>query len=108
MCKSVPQMPVRSMRMRTSLMPTFGSGTSCSHRPGSDLSFTSAFMDNKIVVFLSSIFQTFAEERGTEKKAAEGDCLRKSLAQHGNTFWDRDVRIFLSFELEGDKSSISS
>src|SRR6185436_7781241 len=44
MCRSVPQIPVRWTRMRTSLMPGFGSGTSLSHSPRSALLFTSAFM----------------------------------------------------------------
>src|SRR4030095_739363 len=44
MCRSVPQMPVRWMRMSTSLMPGRGSGTSLSHNPRSALLFTSAFM----------------------------------------------------------------
>jgi hypothetical protein len=34
MWRSVPQIPVRWTRMRTSLMPTAGSGTSMSRRPG--------------------------------------------------------------------------
>src|SRR6267142_5825497 len=44
-------MPVRSMRMRTSLMPILGSGTSSSQRPCSDFLFTRAFM-------ISSLFGT--------------------------------------------------
>src|SRR5919198_3342177 len=43
MCRSVPQMPVRWTRIRTSLMPISGSATSSSHRPGSARLFTSAF-----------------------------------------------------------------
>src|SRR5687768_10857726 len=43
MCRSVPQMPVRWMRILTSLMPTSGSGTSSSQRPGSARLFTRAF-----------------------------------------------------------------
>src|SRR4051794_11426715 len=42
MCRSVPQIPVRSTRIRTSLMPISGSGTSWSHSPGSGRAFTSA------------------------------------------------------------------
>src|SRR6185295_18726856 len=34
MCRSVPQIPVRSTRIRTSLMPISGSGTCVSVRPG--------------------------------------------------------------------------
>src|SRR5262249_7201618 len=44
MCRSVPQMPVRSTLMRTSLTPISGRGASSSHRPGSALRLTSAFM----------------------------------------------------------------
>ncbi len=43
MCRSVPQMPVRSTLISTSPGPTSGSGTSISHRPGSAFAFTSAF-----------------------------------------------------------------
>ena len=42
MCRSVPQIPVRSTRISTSLIPTSGSGTSSSHSPGSAWAFTSA------------------------------------------------------------------
>src|SRR5947209_15377343 len=44
MCRSVPQMPVFSTRISTSLMPMGGLGTSCRERPGLDSAFTSAFM----------------------------------------------------------------
>lgn len=44
MCRSVPQMPVRSTLISTSPGPYSGSGTSMSHRPGSALCLTSAFM----------------------------------------------------------------
>ena len=42
MCRSVPQIPVRSTRISTSLIPISGSGTSWSHSPGSAWAFTSA------------------------------------------------------------------
>src|SRR4051794_12251456 len=42
MWTSVPQIPVRRTRIRTSLMPCSGSGTSSSHRPGSARLFTRA------------------------------------------------------------------
>src|SRR5258707_8030783 len=51
MWTSVAQIPVRSMRMRTSLMPILGSGASSSQRPCSDFLFTRAFM-------ISSLFGT--------------------------------------------------
>src|SRR5687767_14831201 len=44
MWRSVPQIPVLCTRISTSLMPQVGSGTSCSHRPGSDFALTSAFI----------------------------------------------------------------
>ena len=44
MCRSVPQMPVRSTLISTSPGPTAGSGTSASHSPGSAFSLTSAFI----------------------------------------------------------------
>src|SRR6266702_3578914 len=44
MCRSVPQMPVRSTRINTSLMPIDGSGTSSSHKPGFAFFLTSAFI----------------------------------------------------------------
>src|ERR1035437_6978834 len=43
MCRSVPQMPVFSTRILTSLMPTAGSETSSIHNPRSALLFTNAF-----------------------------------------------------------------
>src|SRR5271157_4105039 len=43
MCTSVPQIPVRWTRIRTSLMPMMGSGMSLSQRPGSACALTSAF-----------------------------------------------------------------
>src|SRR6185437_6730224 len=44
-CRSVPQIPARKTRMSRSLMPTVGSGTSSSHRPGLASFLTSAFID---------------------------------------------------------------
>src|SRR5579864_6286515 len=44
MCRSVPQIPVASTRIFTSLMPGSGSGTFSSHRPRSARLFTSAFI----------------------------------------------------------------
>src|ERR1035441_4315409 len=44
MCTSVPQMPARCTRIRTSLMPMRGFSTSSSQRPGSFPLLTSAFM----------------------------------------------------------------
>src|SRR5260370_23041796 len=44
MCRSVPQMPVSSTRILTSLMPTWGSGTSSSHRPRASRLLTRAFI----------------------------------------------------------------
>ena len=43
MCRSVPQMPVRSTRISTSLIPTSGSGASTSQSPGRASDFASAF-----------------------------------------------------------------
>ena len=42
MCRSVPQMPVLRTRIRTSLIPISGSGTSSSQSPGSAFALTSA------------------------------------------------------------------
>src|SRR6266498_197616 len=44
MCKSVPQMPVFWTRIRTSLMPVLGTGTSSSQRPGFECALTRAFI----------------------------------------------------------------
>src|SRR5260370_31310704 len=44
MCRSVPQMPVGRTRILTSLMPTWGSGTSSSHRPRASRLLTGAFI----------------------------------------------------------------
>src|SRR6516165_3702993 len=44
MCRSVPQTPVLSTRIRTSSLPNPGTGTSSSLRPGSAPALTSAFI----------------------------------------------------------------
>src|SRR5215467_11461000 len=44
MCKSVPQTPVLSTRISTSSLPSAGTGTSSSQRPGSARALTSAFI----------------------------------------------------------------
>src|SRR6266436_869146 len=44
MCRSVPQIPVFETRIRTSLIPISGSGTSSSQRPSVALALTSARM----------------------------------------------------------------
>ncbi len=44
MCRSVPQIPVRSTRINTSLMPMPGTGTSSSQIPGSGFFLTRAFI----------------------------------------------------------------
>src|SRR5690348_12746161 len=54
MWTSVPQMPVRRISIKTSLMPTSGVGTSSSQRPGSDFFLTNAFMAFLGVVYLFS------------------------------------------------------
>src|SRR5882672_736086 len=50
MCRSVPQIPARSTRISTSLMPIFGTGTSSTDRPGLASRLTSASM----IVFIVS------------------------------------------------------
>src|SRR5678815_3678643 len=45
MWRAVPQIPVRSMRMSTSLRPHLGSGTSTGQRPGCALRLMRAFME---------------------------------------------------------------
>src|SRR5688572_10080516 len=54
MCTSVPQMPVRSTSISTSLMPTCGTGTSSSHSPCSRFFLTRAFIVFLIMVCESS------------------------------------------------------
>src|SRR6266853_4848646 len=44
MCTSVPQIDALRTRMSTSSPRTSGTGTSSSHRPGSALAFTTAFI----------------------------------------------------------------
>src|SRR6267142_5370653 len=44
MCTSVPQMDAFNTRISTSSPRTSGTGTSSSHRPGSALAFTTAFI----------------------------------------------------------------
>src|SRR5712691_4253397 len=45
MCRSVPQIPVLWTRIRTSLMPMAGTGTSRSSRPGPERTFTKASIE---------------------------------------------------------------
>src|SRR5579885_2963965 len=45
MWTSVPQIPARRTRIRTSLMPVLGASISSSHKPGSRLLLQSAFMN---------------------------------------------------------------
>jgi hypothetical protein len=56
MWTSVPQIPVRRTRIRTSLMPMVGSATSRSERPFSARSFTRAFTESFLP--LSAVFLT--------------------------------------------------
>src|ERR1700688_1185454 len=44
MCRSVPQIPVHSTRIFTSLIPGDGSGTFSSHNPSAAWLFTKAFI----------------------------------------------------------------
>src|ERR1700693_2455197 len=44
MCRSVPQIPVHSTRIFTSLIPGDGSGTFSSHNPSAARLFTKAFI----------------------------------------------------------------
>src|SRR3954452_6956083 len=57
MCRSVPQMPVRSTLIRTSLIPSSGSGTSWSQSPGFSWALTSARMRGppRISAFLDAL-----------------------------------------------------
>src|SRR5579859_3051030 len=48
MCRSVPQMPVRRTRIRTSPGPGVGSGTSRSQSPGAASAFTRAFKNRAL------------------------------------------------------------
>src|SRR6266567_4105794 len=48
MCRSVPQTPVRSTRIRTSSRPIPGTGTSCIHSPASARTLTSAFIGRSL------------------------------------------------------------
>ena len=44
MCRSVPQTPLLRTRIDTSLMPIWGSGTSCNQRLGSAFALTRALI----------------------------------------------------------------
>src|SRR5258708_19244355 len=48
MCRSVPQTPVRRTLIRTSSLPTAGTGTSSSHNPASARTLTSAFIGSSL------------------------------------------------------------
>src|SRR5712692_7228608 len=75
MWRSVPQMPVRRTRIRTSLMPIFGSGTSSSQRPGSLLLLTSAR------IFGPDIGDGVVSQQPAATADALGDPINKSLAE---------------------------
>ena len=64
MWTSVPQMPVRSTRISTSLIPILGTSTSSSHNPGSRLLFTSAFTLTTIIELVPKRLLLFAATTG--------------------------------------------
>src|ERR1051326_896565 len=66
MLTSVPQMPVLSTRMRTSLMPILGSSMSSSQRPGSRRLLTRAFIE-----LYDSVWRGKTGEVRSPGKAAE-------------------------------------
>src|SRR5229473_2818129 len=70
MCRSVPQIPVSWTRIRTSLIPIVGSGTSSSHNPGFSYRLRRAF-----IMFAPVLYDdTFphAEERANSHTRAAG------------------------------------
>src|SRR6202167_5940107 len=82
MCTSVPHMPARCTRIRTSLMPMRGFSTSSSQRPGSFLLLTSAFMSKPYL--LKDPHQMFAIAVATPLRFSitEGRPVR-ALAAYG-------------------------
>src|SRR6185312_962219 len=76
MCRSVPQMPVLSTRINTSLMPGSGTGTSSSHRPGFAWLLTRAFIE--VGCPINCILpDRHVEDRGSVR----GELTRRKLEQ---------------------------
>src|SRR5881397_3814784 len=63
MCTSVPQIDALRTRMSTSSPRTSGTGTSSSHRPGSALAFTTAFIIFCTMAKYANQQSIFATER---------------------------------------------
>src|SRR3954463_8224267 len=118
MWRSVPQMPVRSTRMRTSLMPIFGSGTSSSKRPVSAFLFTSAFMIQAIprtIISLVHYTRSLSNIVNTSNAAARIASRRRlrlrscpnGLSKQLDALGHGDVRIFFALEFERDVAGVA-
>src|ERR1041385_3975005 len=83
MCRSVPQMPVRWTRMRTSLMPTVGFGTSSSQRPGLALFLTSAFMS--LDYLLNRIYVQYSRQANVHDARNISIIVNKAMALKKST-----------------------
>src|ERR1044071_4610829 len=95
------------IRIRTSLIPILGSGTSWSQRPGSDFCLTSAFIENKPGLH-QSIYRRTSESLGWNPKAfLPAECSGKCIAKQGDAFWNCGVGILFAFEFERDESGIA-
>src|SRR5262249_47181396 len=86
MCRSVPQIPVRWTRIRTSLIPMVGSGTSSSHSPGFSYRLIRAFImfpavlyDDTFPMLTKKQIPTPATGDGSAVRAMGASSLTRSL-----------------------------
>src|SRR6266704_6385856 len=119
MWTSVPQMPVRSTRIRTSLMPILGSGTSSSQRPVSDFLFTRAFISRARTINhyfhytrnISTIWDNPTPPGFGVRQPYAAFCNHSSganrFSQQFNTFRHGDICIFFALEFERDVTSVA-
>ena len=90
MCRSVPQIEVLRTRIFTSPSPGSGSGTSCIHRPGSALAFTSAFMHTTPISLPTSMNAATAMSMSASLCAAD-ICVRMRALPCGTTGYENAV-----------------
>src|SRR3954447_10086108 len=78
MCRSVPQIPVRSTRINTSLIPTSGSGTCVRLRPGPGtclLNASTASVCHEAETRSRAVLQTTLSRTQVQGGQAVGDVL---------------------------------
>src|ERR1700676_4899481 len=80
MCKSVPQIPVQSTRILTSLMPGSGSGTFSSQRPRASRLLTRAFIPDVLQHFQPVLQNCESTNGGYSRSARFGPAEIGALA----------------------------